>query len=51
MAAGLFAADAGILIAISHAEFVLAVCLFAAAICVYTHASELCFRCWSLQSP
>src|SRR5437016_13051378 len=29
------------LIAISHAEFILAVCLFAAAVLVYTHARKL----------
>src|SRR6185437_14305492 len=29
------------LLGISHAEFVLAVCLFAAAICLYTHARDL----------
>lgn len=29
------------LLGISHAEFVLAICLFAAAICLYTHAKDL----------
>ena len=29
------------LLGISHAQFVLAICLFAAAICVYTHARDL----------